>query len=827
MSALSSLSFLWGQVFLQGVSARYQGLMTWLFLLGEPNITLNATTWTRALIGGTLTWLKVISLFCLLGWAVSWLVTAIKEKTVGKGNWLDMAALASIVGAIATVVLRVLEENGKVPVTKITGTSIYSVQVLAVTFGAVFLVWAEAALWSAIRKVGTKVDVAVLLGVHLALVLGIGFGFAMRDATNTLTAGTVQTGMTWVQALVLGLRMSGTYMGYVVLLRVAGHVFVEVLSLRWRRLSAIGLLSIRESNRRMWAPYVVVAFFLVILAFTHWFLLPPRPAELGRLYVGTLSLLCSLLLTVMVTLLTPLSLPHDIQHQTIYTVVSKPVRRIELVWGRMLGFMGIVTVLVFAFGGISLIYLWRTVGGAINETEARAVNARKLGKEAEARQLQDQAGQLRTRMAARVPVYGSLTFLDSKGTPHLHGIDVGQEQSMREPRSHIEGATPATAIWQFGIVEDPLAPEGTRPPLLDRRIPIELMLETGTVEGLLDLTYRQKYRIDAARQRQADPNLKASEAGSLTAVITNAKQELERVEQEYRKLKARVDDIETQAAVAEKADRAGEAATLRRQAAPLHSRPIPLEMTFNVYRTTKGKVGEPVYAELEARNPRTGAEYRNIFPIREYYTNRQNLPASLLAGSAGDLRIEVRCVSPTQYLGMAQSDLFLLAQSGGFGANFMKGLFGIWLQALVLTAIGVFAGTFLSWPVALLTTIAFFVAGQVAFTFLLDFTNQSLQGGGPFESLIRLLSHENLMNELTPTLSVVAAKALDALVMPVMSRLVYVVPNFAALDVSNQVADGFAVSWTLLATNFLLAIAYALPFSVAGYFILKNREVAA
>ena len=64
--------------------------------------------------------------------------------------------------------------------------------------------------------------------------------------------------------------------------------------------------------------------------------------------------------------------------------------------------------------------------------------------------------------------------------------------------------------------------------------------------------------------------------------------------------------------------------------------------------------------------------------------------------------------------------------------------------------------------------------------------------------------------------------------MPVMSRLVYIVPNFAALDVSNTVADGFAVTLGLLmlATS-LLALAYALPFSIAGYFILKNREVAA
>ena len=108
-------------------------------------------------------------------------------------------------------------------------------------------------------------------------------------------------------------------------------------------------------------------------------------------------------------------------------------------------------------------------------------------------------------------------------------------------------------------------------------------------------------------------------------------------------------------------------------------------------------------------------------------------------------------MSPTQYLGMAESDLYLLAESGNFGMNFMKGLFGVWLQAMVLTAIGVFAGTFLSWPVALLTTIAFFVAGQLAFAFLVDFSRQAILGGGPFESLIRLLTHDNQMSELAPT----------------------------------------------------------------------------
>ena len=63
--------------------------------------------------------------------------------------------------------------------------------------------------------------------------------------------------------------------------------------------------------------------------------------------------------------------------------------------------------------------------------------------------------------------------------------------------------------------------------------------------------------------------------------------------------------------------------------------------------------------------------------------------------------------------------------------------------------------------------------------------------------MIRLLTHDNQMTELAPTAGVVIAKTLDSLVMPVMSMLVYIVPNFQALDVSNTVADGFAVSWRI------------------------------
>ena len=152
-------------------------------------------------------------------------------------------------------------------------------------------------------------------------------------------------------------------------------------------------------------------------------------------------------------------------------------------------------------------------------------------------------------------------------------------------------------------------------------------------------------------------------------------------------------------------------------------------------------------------------------------------------------------MSPTQYLGMAESDLYLLATSGNFGQNFMKGLFGIWLQAMVLTAIGVFAGTFLSWPVALLDHDRLLRRRPAR----VQLPARLLPPGHHRRRAVRVADpagHARQPDDrLAPTAGVVVAKTLDSIVMPVMSRLVYLVPNFQALDVSNTVAEGFAVSW--------------------------------
>ncbi len=895
----------------------------WLFIASDPGVGLR-----DSLLGGVLSWIKALSLICLVCWVVSWLIVGIKERIIAQGRWFDYLGLAAAILTPVSVALKVLEDAQRMPRYRI-GTY-PATTIMAILCILLFAAWAEIATVRTIRRVGRRSDALVHIALHIALALGVGVGLYLYRSGVLLAMVPIdpltkkRPELHWMDGLNFGVRFGGTYMGFVVLFRVAWELVRELFLIRGRRLYSIARLSIYESNRKMWAPWVVGTVFLLVLAFTHWFLEPPRPAEMGRLYVGTLTLLCSILLTVMVTIMTPLSLPTDIQQQTIYTVVSKPVRRSELIWGRMLGYMFIVTVLMLAFGAISLLYLQRTVGGTLSDIELKAerVKPYKLvllppvndvgslpgkGKKlfvagmvggelhfrifsfdgemvvdtaekkltdraeqiaslkkdltplwpphrlseseekylisavasvvghslkdvnkAEYDRLIEQADQLRVRMQARVPIKGSLSFLDSHGKPHALGIDVGAEQPMKEPRSHIEGATPSTAIWRFGReVPDPFSPPG-QIILLNREIPVRDFIFPGTVEWELDRVDTLTAQIKAAGAERSHPGVSTARLAQLDAAINRNQQELERARDDYRALLKHVADLKAEEAALAASGKNDEAEEAHKKAAALSSPRIRVEMTFNVYRTTKGKIGEAVYAEIEAINPITQRKYEgDVFPIKEYYTNQVSMPASILSGSDGTLQVQVRCLTNSQYLGMGESDLYLLSSSGNFGFNYMKGLFGVWLQAMVLTAIGVFAGTFLSWPVALLTTIFFFVAGQLAFAFLVDLSRQAILGGGPFESLIRIVAHDNQMSELTPTGAVVLAKTLDSLAMPVMSRIVYLVPNFQALDVSNLVADGFMVSWRVMLTNLLLAVGYALPFSFAGYLILKNREVAA
>ena len=546
----------------------------------------------------------------------------------------------------------------------------------------------------------------------------------------------------------------------------------------------------------MWAPWVVLTVFGVILAFTHWFLQPPeqRPAEMGRLYVGTLMVLCSLLVTVhgRGALADQPAAGHPVADDLHGRLEARPPARAGLGPDARVHGAGDGPDRRSSAGSACSISGGTSAGRSSRPRAGRPSSQDK--DPARAEQL------LRAGRAAPDPDVGPRA---DQGGLDLHRLarqpaDQGDRRRPgRQRRDRAEephrGGDARHGDLELRDRPRPVRPaDPARPPHPGRR-PAEVRDDRVPGEpGVRDRLGRRRPSTGSRAWRKEADKAGGSPSGRRASRPrpTRLRNESQATAAEGRRPR-------------DEGRRGREGRQDRRGRGPPRRGRGPALAADAARDDLRASTGRPRAASASRSTPRSRSRipnprvvqtpWRDVFPIREYYTNKKLVPASYLVGSSGALKVEIRCISPTQYLGMGESDLFILKDRGNFGVNFLMGLLGIWLQAMVLTAIGVFAGTFLSWPMALLTTLAFYIAGQVAFSFFAAIAYQSLLGGGPSESLIRLVTHDNQMSDLTPTLAVVVAKTFDALAMPVLSRLAYIVPNFGALDVSNTVAEGFAV----------------------------------
>ncbi len=128
--------------------------------------------------------------------------------------------------------------------------------------------------------------------------------------------------------------------------------------------------------------------------------------------------------------------------------------------------------------------------------------------------------------------------------------------------------------------------------------------------------------------------------------------------------------------------------------------------------------------------------------------------------SDGQVEVWLQCAEPSQYLGANQADLYLRATDASFALNFVKGYLGIWLQTVLVIALGVMFSTFLSGPVAMLATLGTLVGGFFN-DFMYRLATGQTYGGGPFESIIRIWTQQNVTSEAEPGLRTTVAQTLD------------------------------------------------------------------
>ncbi|MBN2473725.1 MAG: hypothetical protein JXB62_03905 [Pirellulales bacterium] len=554
--------------------------------------------------------------------------------------------------------------------------------------------------------------------------------------------------------------------------RVLSDTVVDLALIAPRRVLAMAWLAVKESIRRR--VVVVFAVFLVLLLFAGWFL-DPASSEPARLYLSFVLTATSYLVLLLALFLSALSLPADIKNKTLHTVVTKPVRPSEIVLGRILGFTAVGTVLLGIMALMSYVFVVRGLSHThqVADADLRAVE-----------QIDDGEPAIRQGHSSRVHKHRHEVTVDASGgvrveLEHGHWHDVSAGQSAGE------------TVYQFGPPRGRLV---ARVPVYARQLRFKDPTGEDAEEGVNvgdEWGYRSFIR-----------------GGSLAAAIWT------------------FEDITT--------DRF-----------PKSSFPdgLPLEMTLEVFRTYKGQTDDPktipgILGSLSVGDPKTGKPIEvRLFTAKDFATDVQYIPRQvetpdgrkldLFKDLAPDGRLEVwiRCIQPMQYFGMARADVYFRARNAQFWVNLAKGYFGIWLQMVLVIGIGAMYSTFLSGPIALLATMGTLLGGFFS-RFMGDLGAGAVMGGGPIESLYRLVTQKNLIQDLEPGLKTTVIEMIDHVLEYGLWVTSSLLPEFDRFSFSEHVAKGFDVSGNLAAQCALRSLAFLIPVFVAGYLFLKTREVA-
>jgi hypothetical protein len=317
------------------------------------------------------------------------------------------------------------------------------VQIVGSVAGACLLVWLPIRLMRGGGSTSSRPWLPrVFTGLLVASVLGylVLLGLRLPDLLNALSSG--EPGEAASPQRVRWANLAFTFGAGCVLLACCLPLFVSLADLRWRRILAIARLSFKEAVRRR-ILYVFCVLIFVLL-FLQWFEKSKLENQLQS-QVDIVYRTMTPLLLVSAALVASFSLPTDIKQQTIHTVVTKPVERFEIVLGRILGYTGLMTLVLIVMTTLSLFYVLRGVNPeAANES-----------------------------LKARDPVYGTLTFeaVENEYTDQElrrtseFGVNVGNEwgyhsyitgQAEDRPRGPL-----MYAVWTFRDVPSALASRDT------------------------------------------------------------------------------------------------------------------------------------------------------------------------------------------------------------------------------------------------------------------------------------------------------------------------------------------------------------------------------
>jgi ABC-type transport system involved in multi-copper enzyme maturation permease subunit len=502
-----------------------------------------------------------------------------------------------------------------------------------------------------------------------------------------------------------------------------------------RRTFAVARLAVQEAIRNR----VLVGFgvFVILLLFAGLFL-DVSNSNPARVYLSFVLHSTNYLVLLMALFLSTFSIPNDIKNRTIYTVVTKPVRASEIVLGRILGFAAVGTAMLVGMALLSYVFVQRGLAHS-HQVEVDSVVEEKA----------DDGSFLRAT--------GTTTF----DAHHRHTFEIGADG---------KGRTNVVASHWHEIERLADGKYKVSPPKGQ-------LVAKAPVYGKLQIY-----------DRDGNATEKGINVGN---------------EWEYRGfIEGGTPGVQTKAAGVW---------TFSGVTEEKYPKGLPLEMTIRVFRSYKGDIERGVLGEIVIRNPNKNAQVKRSGPIlfesKEFVADYREIPRELSSATGGaggggkidlfrdlvdngNVEVEIRCVDAAQYFGIATPDLYLRPADAAFEWNFFKAFLSIWLQMLLVTSFGVTFSTFLTGPVAMMATLAAVVLGFFG-EFVRGISSGEIYGGGPLESLIRMIIQENVMTQLElNTVAVTFLKGFDWVLMGLLTAGTFVLPDYTQFDTATFVADG-------------------------------------
>lgn len=549
--------------------------------------------------------------------------------------------------------------------------------------------------------------------------------------------------------------------------RVVVTGLAELTRISPRRIWALARLAIKESFRRRVVVALVV--FFLLLGFAGWFLQTgyQQPAKLLFSFVLMSTTYLVLLIAL---LLAAFSLPNDFKSKTIYTLVTKPVRAGDIVLGRILGFTIVGTVLLAIMSVFGYLFVIRSL------EHTHEVDVKSLV------DIVDADGNV-------IGKKGRTTLNDF----HRHDVEIGADgrgyaQSFHAHRHEITQRDEPGGV-QY-VVSGPIdylqarVPHYGRLRFLDRRgVEVARGISVGN-----EWTYRSFI-----------------EGGSQAAAIWT----LSGIDRSILRTDAEGKQF------------------------------LPIELIVRVFRTYKGEIEQGIQGSIRLRNPdnKDLATNEEIFTAKDASINNFDFPTKLYVGDRevdllddivtpdGRVDVVVQCLDPAQYFGFAQPDLYVRLPDASPLWNYTKAQLGIWVQMVLVISIAVTCSTLLNGPVAMLFTLTFITLGFFR-QFFVDVATGRQVGGGPVESLVRIVTQRNQITQLEEGFGTSLMEAIDWILKKAMLSLAQVLPDFSSFDTVNYVAWGFNIPASRLAQDLTIALAYVAGLFVIGYFCLRTREVA-